>query len=129
MDGKAEQIRATELFSGCNTAQVDWIAKTADSVIVRGGETIVREGAAPREFVVVVEGVAASRDGVVFGPGSSFGHMDLLDGTPHGTSVDALTDVQLLVFDARAFAGLLEKVPSASRKLMRGLVTAMRAVA
>jgi CRP/FNR family cyclic AMP-dependent transcriptional regulator len=101
----------------------------ADTVDVPAGRTIVREGRTVREFVVLVRGTAAAADGeghVLLAPGAYFGEMGLIDGRPHPRDVQTLTATRLLVFDARAFRGLLERIPSVGRKLLGEMVARLR---
>ncbi len=120
MERKSRMITDLELFAGCSGAEVQWIARHADEIDIGTGSTIVRAGAAAREFCVVVDGFAeATGQGapVALGPGSFFGHVELMSDRPHAMTVAAKGDVRLLVFEVRAFRGFAECVPSALRKL------------
>src|SRR5688500_558127 len=126
---KEQQIANLALFRGCRPGDVAWLARTADTLDVGAGSTLAREGAAVREFIIVVDGTAAGTNGagdVLIGPGAYNGEMGLLDGSPHSMTITALTDMRLLVFEARAFRGLLERLPAVGRKLMTELVGRLR---
>ena len=124
-DQKQQQLAGLALFEGCSAEQVAWIARTADSLDVASGAELALEGRTVREFIVVVEGAASSAD-VVYGPGSFFGELGLLDGRSHTMTIEAVADTRLLVFGPREFRALLQNVPSVARKLMRDLVTRVR---
>lgn len=123
------ELREIPLFAGCRPQDVQLIERLSTRLDLEAGAEIVREGSAAREFVVVLDGDVAATNGtgpVLRGPGSHFGEMGLVDGGPSDESVVALTAVRLLVFDARAFRGMLERVPSVSRKLLRELTDRVR---
>jgi CRP-like cAMP-binding protein len=126
---KEQQIGELGLFRGCRPSEVAWIARVADTLDIGAGSTLAREGRTVREFIVVVDGVAGGTndDGeILLGPGAYFGEMGLVDRRPHAMTVESLTDMRLLVFEARVFSGLLEKLPGVGRKLMQELVTRLR---
>jgi CRP-like cAMP-binding protein len=60
------------------------------------------------------------------GPGACVGELALLDHKPRTASVVAETDLKVLVIGAREFAGIIDKVPSISHKLMRSLASKIR---
>ena len=131
MGTKEKQIANLALFRGCRPSEITWIARHADALDVGAGSTLAREGSRVREFMVVVDGVAAGSNGsgdVLLGPGSYFGEMGLVDGRPHTMTITSLTDVRVLVFEARTFSGLLDKLPGVGRKLMAELVGRLREV-
>ena len=126
---KEQQIAELALFRGCRPSEVSWIARVADTLDIGAGSTLAREGSTVREFIVVVDGVAGGTNGdgqVLLGPGAYFGEMGLVDRRPHAMAIESLTDMRLLVFEARVFSGLLEKLPGVGRKLMQELVTRLR---
>jgi CRP/FNR family cyclic AMP-dependent transcriptional regulator len=127
---KEQQIADLALFRGCRPSDIAWIARTADTLDVGAGSTLAREGSRAREFVVVVNGVASGSNGagpdVLLGPGAYFGEMGLLDGRPHTMTVTTLGDTRVLVFEARVFRGLLDRLPGVGRKLMEELVARVR---
>lgn len=130
-DAKQTQIKELALFRSCRAAEVRWIAGVADAVDLPAGRPIVRQGQSAREFVVVIHGAAVASDGrgdVILAPGAFFGEMGLLDGTPHACNVETLTPTRLLVFDARAFRGMLDRLPSVARTLLGELVQRLRVV-
>ncbi len=126
---KQQQIANLGLFRGCSKGEIEWLARTADTLDVPSGCTLAREGSRVREFMVVVDGVAAGANGdgsVVIGPGAYFGEMGLVDGRPHAMTITSMTQMRVLVFEARVFRGLLVKLPAVGRKLLEELVTRVR---
>jgi CRP-like cAMP-binding protein len=124
---KEQRIGELELFGACRPDELRWIARAADQVEVGAGKALIAEGSRAREFIVVMEGVAASDDGMAFTKGAHFGHIELIGDDVHEATVTALTDMRILVFGPGAFRGLLERAPSVARKLMRELVALLRA--
>ncbi len=122
-DAKQTQIAGTKLFSECSASDIEWIARTADTVDAGAGSILAIEGATVREFMVVLDGVV-SGGGVLFGRSASFGEAGLIDGQPHGATIEALSDARLLVFGRREFRALLQRVPSIAEVLRSNAVSA-----
>ena len=119
-DLKQAQIGGTKLFSECSGRDIEWIARTADTLDAGAGSVLAIGGGRVREFIVVLDGVLSAGD-VVFGRSSYFGETGLLDGQPHNATIEALTDARLLVFGPREFRALLARVPSVARTLLEDL--------
>jgi CRP-like cAMP-binding protein len=130
-DAKEREIAALALFRGCRPAEVRWVASKADTLDLPAGRTVVREGETAREFVVLVRGTASSSDGdgsLTLAPGAFFGETGLIDGRPHGRTVETLTPARVLVFDSRAFRGMLHRLPAVGRKLLEEMVAQLRSI-
>ena len=129
MSIKEQQIEELALFGGCRKGDVEWVSRVADTIDLPAGATIATKGSRVREFVVIVDGVAAgSNDAgdVLLSRGSYFGEMGLMDGRPHTMTITTLTPIRAFVFDARTFPSLLDRLPNVGRKLMKELVTRLR---
>lgn len=127
-DPKVTEIRNIALLRECRPADVQWIARVADTVDVPAGRTIVYEGQSIREFVVLVHGSAARDDGAVtLAPGAHFGELGLIDGGRHAHTVETQSAARLLVFSPGAYRGMLGRIPSVGRKLLAEKVTRLRA--
>jgi len=131
-NAKVELLGGVPLFSACSKRELSRIASLADEVDVPEGKVLTREGDQGREFFVVVEGQARVMVGdrgrvSALGPGASFGEMSLLDQGPRSATVEAETDMQLLVLDARSFSSLLNEVPSVARKVLAAMAGRLRA--
>jgi CRP-like cAMP-binding protein len=94
------------------------IAPHVDHLGVGEGTVVAREGEHARQFVVVLSGeVVASRDGAELtrlGPGTQIGAPGVLDGEPHGSTLTATTDLDVLVVSAPALRWAVEAVPALS---------------
>lgn len=127
---KRTEIANTPLFGACRGEQLRWIERVADVVDVPADRELARAGDRAREFAVVLDGVVAVTDHEgrrLCGAGFHFGHDALIDDGSATRTVRTTTPVRLLVFEPRAFRGLLERVPSVTRKLLRELVVEARA--
>ncbi|MFL6240110.1 MAG: cyclic nucleotide-binding domain-containing protein [Actinomycetes bacterium] len=124
-DAKIDRLSQVPMFSACSRKDLGTIARYADELSVEAGTPLVREGAAGREFYVLVEGKAAvtrgGREIATLGPGNYFGELSLLDGDKRDASVTATTPADLLVLGTREFATVLEDVPQITRKLLAGM--------
>lgn len=129
VDDKQSEIERLPLFRGCIGDEARRIAKIADRVDVCQGTVLAHEGGSAREFIIVLEGAAALSSGQrreLIGPGAFFGEMQLLGEKPYEFTVSARTPLRLLVFDARAFRGLLDSSPSVARRLLESYVQRVR---
>jgi len=81
----------------------------------KAGKLILREGAKARAACIIVEGVCRAfrkvsgkkrTVGKLMGAGDCFGEVALFAGRPRTASVEAVTDVTLLVVPARRFSGM-----------------------
>jgi CRP/FNR family cyclic AMP-dependent transcriptional regulator len=131
-DAKVELLRGVSLFSPCSNRELARIASLADEIEVAKGKVLTREGDPGREFFVVVDGRARVTVGdrgrlAPLGPGACFGEMSLLDQRPRSATVEAETDMHLLVLDSRSFSSLVDEVPSVGRKVLAAMAARLRA--
>ena len=113
-DHKIEQLQRVPLFAACDDRDLKEISKLVDEVGVPAGHVLIEEGSTNcREAFIIIEGNAGvSVRGVqlaVLGPGSFTGEMSVLDHQERSATVVALTDVRMLVVDARGLHALVEK--------------------
>lgn len=106
------------------------IGKATEEITVPPGKVLVEEGTFGREFFLILEGTATvkvrGRRVATLGPGQYFGELALLDRRPRSATVVSDTDMRLLVLGQREFSGVLEAVPSLSRKLLAAMATRLR---
>lgn len=125
-----DMLAAVPLFSSCNQVELRQIARLGTPVPVSAGTVLTAEGSPGREFFLIVEGMADCSVGgnraAQFGPGDFFGEMALLDGGPRTATVTAVTDMKVLVLDAREFASLLAASPSITSKVLATLARRLR---
>ena len=122
---KEELIRQVPLFARCSREQVKQIAQLADEIDLREGTELTREGAAGREFFVLLEGTAdVERNGEkinALGPGDFFGEIALISQEPRTATVRASSPVRALVVTARSFRRLLDESPEIKTSVIEAM--------
>ena len=124
-DKKVELIRKVPLFSHLSRKQLAEIAKVADEIDLREGKEMTREGAAGREFFVILEGNAdVRRHGRKINslkPGDFFGEIALVTSVPRTATLAATSPVRALVVTDRSFKRLLEQSPGIQTRVMEAM--------
>ena len=128
---KALDLKSIWLFSACTASELRKIRSSLDEVQVPKGKVLVEEGRIGLEFFLIVEGRAVGHprgEGrwPPSGPGDYFGELALLDRRPRSASVVSETEMDLLVLSQRQFNGLLESVPTISRKMLAAMANRLR---
>ncbi len=95
-------LRGVPLLGVLPEPVLEFLATSASSVSVPGGEAVVREGEPGDLFYVIAEGEVEIL-GRRFGPGESFGEIALLREVPRTATVTAVTDVSLLALERDVF--------------------------
>lgn len=117
-----DHLRRVPMFERLADADLDLVASTVSDLRLAAGRTLVRQGQAAREMMIVVAGeVEVERDGdriATLGPGAVVGEMALLCRTRRNSTVTATTDVELLHLDAASFARLLDEVPGIAAAIL-----------
>lgn len=125
-----EKLRKVALFSSCSQRDLQRIAKAGDEILIPAGKTLMEQGDMGREAYVILEGTAVvrrnSRKITDLGPGESVGELSLLDLGPRTATVEAGTDLRVMVLTARAFTGLLDDSPALARKLLASMAGRVR---
>ncbi|HET7647237.1 MAG TPA: cyclic nucleotide-binding domain-containing protein [Gaiellaceae bacterium] len=120
------RLKEVPLFSGCSKRELEEIAAVADELVFPAGRTLIEQGAAGREFIVVLDGdVEVRRDGNLLprGDASYFGEVALLTGAPRNATVTTTTQVDALVITARAFDHLVANSQTIRRKVIASLAS------
>ncbi len=122
---KVELIKRVPLFSSCSRSELGEIAQIADEIDLPEGKELTKQGAAGREFFVLLEGDAdVAKEGKsinTLGAGDFFGEIALVEDTPRTATVTATSPVRTLVITDRAFRRLLEEQPEIQRKVLVAL--------
>ena len=127
---KALDLKSIWLFSACTNSELRRLRSALDEVEVPQGKVLVEEGRIGTEFFLIAEGRATvtknGRKVASLGPGQYFGELALLDRRPRSASVVSETEMDVLVLHQRQFNGLLESVPTMSRKLLVAMANRLR---
>lgn len=124
-DNKLDHLAQVRLFSACNKKELMLIGKTADEVKVPSGKVLCEQGKPGFEFYLILEGEATVRRNnkkvATLTEGASFGELALLTRLPRNATVEAATEMTVLVLGQREFSGLLDEVPGMAHKLLSSM--------
>jgi len=127
---KTALLQKVPLFGDLSRKQLEQIARLADELDVPAGKRLATAGETGHELFIIVEGYAAIKAGrgrtARLGPGEFFGEMSLVDGGPRSASVEAASNMRLLVVGRREFWQLLNTAPSLAQKIMATLSRRVR---
>jgi CRP/FNR family transcriptional regulator, cyclic AMP receptor protein len=116
MKAKIELLRQVPLFADWSRDELRAVAAVADELDVPAGKELTLEGAAGREFIVLVEGEAiVHEDGEAVATltgGDFLGEIALLTRRTRTATVTTTVPSRLLVLTDRAFRQLAETVPA-----------------
>jgi CRP-like cAMP-binding protein len=131
-DQKLERLQELPLFESCDDRELQAISRLVDEATVPEGRVLIAEGSTDcREAFIILEGQASvSVRGVqvaAVGPGGFTGEMAVMDHERRSATVTALTDLRLLVVDARGLHALVEK-HGVGWKLMKEMGLRVRAL-
>jgi CRP-like cAMP-binding protein len=130
-DAKIELLKRVPLFAECSKKELGEIALVADEIDVNKGKVLTREGDSAREFFVLVEGTAdvrrKGRKVATMDSGDFFGEIALVSSRPRTATVTTTAPGRLLVVTDRAFAQLLQKMPSLQLKVLTALADRLAA--
>jgi CRP-like cAMP-binding protein len=122
---KIDLIRKVPLFSRLSKSELRELAMLADEIDLRDGKELTRQGAAGREFFVLLEGTADVRKNGrkinTLGPGDFFGEIALVSREPRTATVTATSPVRTLVITDRSFRRLLDESPQVKTKVMEAM--------
>ena len=126
-----DRLAAVQLFEGCTDADLRRIAALTVEVDVPAGKVLTREGEPGHEFFVIEEGTAVvsipGGDAVHIGPGECFGELALLERAPRTATVQAESDMRLIVLDSREFGSLMDGLPRVAESVRAAVAKRLRA--
>ncbi len=124
-------LRNMRLFRNVDDAELATFARSLREQPLRRGQVLFREGDLGDEMflvragsIVVSKGVTGRVEQVLarMGPGDFFGEMALFDRSARSATIQADTDVALLVLDRDALARLTADSPRAAAAFFQSLV-------
>lgn len=131
-NAKLELLRRVPLFRELSTRDLESVAKIADELDFKEGKSLTTEGAAGREFFVIVEGTAEVTRGRrklrTLSDGDFFGEISLITRLPRTATVTTASPVRALVVTDRSFRSLLEHQPGIQSKVLSALGERLDAV-
>ena len=112
-------LSSLSFFAGFDRAALDKIATMGEPVEAEKGAVITQQGEVGREAFLVTSGevqiVVNGHPIATAGVGSVLGEMALLDLRPRSATLVALTDVDLVSYDAQQFRKILDDMPADAR--------------
>ena len=124
-NAKQKLLKQVPLFARCSGAELEAIGKIADELDFKEGKELAREGAAGREFFVIIEGDAevtrGSRRLRRLSSGDFFGEISLITKLPRTATVKTIAPTRALVITDRSFRRMLEQSPALQRKVLEAL--------
>jgi CRP/FNR family cyclic AMP-dependent transcriptional regulator len=124
-DKKIELIAGVPLFADCSRRELRELAEVIDEVVVPADYQLTREGAAGREFVIIIDGAAdvtrRGRKVNTLAAGDFLGEIALVSGQPRTATVKTTQPTHALVLTAPAFRSLLRRLPSMQWKVLEAL--------
>ena len=124
-------LRNMRLFRNVDDADLATFARSLREHPLRRGQVLFREGDHGDEMflvragsIVVSKGVTGRVEQVLarMGPGDFFGEMALFDRSPRSATIQADTEVSLLLLDREALAKLTADSPRAAAAFFQSLV-------
>src|SRR5262245_23989578 len=132
-----ESLRTIPLFAEVSDSDLEAIASLLIERRFPKHKTIVEEGLPGDYMYVIREGqvkvTKLSGDGrekilELFGPGSFFGEMSLLDNSPRSASVKTLAETRILALSRSDFLGVLRRSPDIAMAVIKELTRRVRQV-
>jgi diguanylate cyclase (GGDEF)-like protein len=125
-NSKAVALGRLALFDGLGRGELEGLSRMTEDIDLPAGKVLLREGATAYQFFLIVEGEAeVTKVGERvrrLGPGDFFGETGLIERTPLGTTVCAVSPLRCLVMSSHAFRGLIESEAQVERRILRRLV-------
>lgn len=124
-NAKIELLKRVPLFARCSGKELEEIAMVADELDFKEGKELATEGAAGREFFVIVDGTAevtrGNRKLRTLSDGDFFGEISLITKLPRTASVTTISPLRALVITDRSFRRMLDRSPAIQRKVLEAL--------
>jgi CRP-like cAMP-binding protein len=124
-NAKLKLLKQVPLFARLSGAELVRISMAADELDFKEGKELAKEGAAGREFFVIVEGTAEVTRGKrklrTLSDGDFFGEISLITRLPRTASVTTVSPMRALVITDRSFRRMLDDSPAIQRKVLEAL--------
>ncbi|MEM6803376.1 MAG: cyclic nucleotide-binding domain-containing protein [Bacteroidota bacterium] len=122
-----KNLKLSSLFSKLTDEELEHVAQRAKFRQYFAGDVIVWQGQPSTTLFIVVNGivavkqVSADRDRLLayLMPGTTFGEVGILENAPRSATVDALSEVDVLVIQRKDFLDIMHTHPSVAIELAR----------
>jgi len=117
-----EGLKGLPLFTGLSKRDLELVARHADRAAVKAGTVLMSEGDRGLEVMIILAGMArVTHDGHVLaevGPGSVVGEIGVMANQPRDATVEAITDLDLIVMFGPEFREVVDEVPSVRDRVL-----------
>ncbi|MDW3650715.1 MAG: cyclic nucleotide-binding domain-containing protein [Bacteroidia bacterium] len=122
-----ENLQLSSLFSKLTEEELERVAQRAKFRQFFAGDVIVWQGQPSTTLFIVVNGIVAvkqvssDRERLLayLMPGTTFGEVGILENAPRSATVDALSEVDVLVIQRKDFLDIMNSHPSVAIELAR----------
>jgi CRP-like cAMP-binding protein len=121
-------LNGTALFKNLPDEVLINISKKAGLEVYNPEDIIVSEGEPSDRLFIIINGIVTVKKVIpnqpdkVFAyllPGSTFGEVGILENKPRSATVQAMTNVEVLIFERNYFLSMLHEYPSAAIELAK----------
>ena len=125
----SDRLHGVPWFAACTDEQLSEMARVAERLQIQAGEVILREGRLGRELFVILAGTAtvtrAGRVVNILHAGDYFGELAAIEAVPRSATVQASTDLDVLIVGPREFEAMME-IPGFRNALLAGMSRRIR---
>ncbi len=121
-------LRHQWLFAGSHLQALTMLAHASEEVAVAAGTVIAKVGEIANEAYILLDGEATShRDSVLtlLHPGASIGHLALLAGAPHLTTIEATMPTRMLRSRASSIVDVIEDHTDVGMAMLMAIARAL----
>ena len=115
------RLQAIPLFAGLSKSESRLVARCADEVELKPGDSLCREGELAYEFLVLEEGTAKVVRGDQYlhelGPGDFLGEMGLIEDNRRNATVTSLSPIRAVVMTGHAFRQICREMPQVGTQI------------
>jgi len=123
-------LSKVRIFQGMSKRELESVARVGRKMRATTGQILCQQGEPGHQFFVILEGDASvdrgGRNVADLSAGDYFGELALLDRGPRSATVQAKSDMLLLVIEELDFSALLDEIPGLAHKLLATLATRLR---
>ena len=128
---KIELLKKVPLVNSCTRRDLVLIARASDEIDFKPGKVLIKEGAAGREFFVIVDGEARveadGRELARLQRGDFFGEVAILIGVPAIADVIATRQMRCLVLPGPQLESFLISHPKVMYRMLQAQTRRLRA--